>query len=204
MLDISVSGLYRSVLPARFPAVGPHIRLCSRDLSHSMAWVRARTGRGRGTRPLPRDRNECRVSRTTTAQGNPHIADEDTQRRCVMIRTAYNNRFRDHKSGQGRGAQRPGGRRDAPPRREHSGRRETATVVHPWMSLPDRLAAAQAAMRELAGHGAVKCPLGDTITPPPAPAAAPEPKSRPAGGVNVIIRKRRLPATAIPPLPNAG
>lgn len=121
-----------------------------------------------------------------------------------MIRTAYNNRFRDHKSGQGR-AQRAGGRRDASPRREHSGRRETATVVHPWMSLPDRLAAAQAAMRELAGHGAFKCPLGDTITPPPppAPAAAPEPKPR-TSGVNVIIRKRRLPANAIPPLPNAG
>lgn len=114
-----------------------------------------------------------------------------------MIRTAYNNRFRDHKSGQDRG-QRPGGRRDQAPRREHSGRRETATVVHPWMSLPDRLAAAQAAMKELAGHGALKCPLGDEIAAPPAPPAAAEPK-RP-GGVHVIVRKRRLPANAIPPL----
>ena len=57
-----------------------------------------------------------------------------------MIRTAYNNRFRDHKGAQGR-AQRPGGRRDPAPRRDHASRRETATVVHPWMSLPDRLAA---------------------------------------------------------------
>src|SRR5690606_18488394 len=107
----------------------------------------------------------------------------------IMIRTAYNNRFRD-KGAQARG-QRQGGRRDPAPRREHSGRRETSTVVHPWMSLPDRLAAAQAAMRELAGHGAFKCPLGDNFTPAaPTPAAPAESKPR-SGGVNVIIRKRR-------------
>ena len=120
-----------------------------------------------------------------------------------MIRTAYNNRFRDHKGAQGR-TQRPGGRRDPAPRREHAGRRETATVVHPWMSLPDRLAAAQAAMKELAGHGAFNCPLGDNLTPPAAPQAAAESKPRPSGGVNVIIRKRGLPANAISPLVNAG
>jgi len=118
-----------------------------------------------------------------------------------MIRTAYNNRFRDHKGGQAR-TQRPG-RRDPAPRREHVSRRETATVVHPWMSLPDRLAAAQAAMHELAGHGAFNCPLDANLAPPPAPAVAPEPKPRPSG-VNVIIRKRRLPASAISPLVGAG
>jgi hypothetical protein len=116
-----------------------------------------------------------------------------------MIRTAYNNRFRDHKGAQARG-QRQGGRRDPGPRREHTGRRETSTVVHPWMSLPDRLAAAQAAMRELAGHGAFKCPLGESFTPPTPPQAAAPGESKPrTSGVNVIIRKRRLPAGAIPP-----
>lgn len=122
-----------------------------------------------------------------------------------MIRTAYNNRFRDHKGGaQGRG-QRPGGRRDPASRREHASRRETATVVHPWMSLPDRLAAAQAAMKELAGHGAFNCPLGDNFTPPAAPEVSASAEAKPrSSGVNVIIRKRRLPANAISPLVNAG
>jgi hypothetical protein len=118
-----------------------------------------------------------------------------------MIRTAYNNRFRDHKGSQAR-TQRPG-RRDPATRREHVSRRETATVVHPWMSLPDRLAAAQAAMRELAGHDAFKCPLGENLTPPAAAAAPAEPKPRPSG-VNVIIRKRRLPASEISPLVGAS
>ena len=122
-----------------------------------------------------------------------------------MIRTAYNNRFRDHKGGQARTQQRPG-RRDPAPRREHVSRRETATVVHPWMSLPDRLAATQAAMRELAGHGAFNCPLDANLAPPPAAAAPADPKPRPSGpsGVNVIIRKRRLPANVISPLVGAG
>jgi hypothetical protein len=72
------------------------------------------------------------------------------------------------------------------------------------MSLPDRLAAAQAAMRELAGHGAFKCPLGENFTPPVAQAEPPaESKPRPSG-VNIIIRKRRLPASEISPLVNAG
>ncbi len=67
-------------------------------------------------------------------------------------------------------------------------------MVHPWMSLPERLAATQQAMRELAGAEAFQCPLGEMLVP-----AAPtttEAKPRPAG-VNVIIRKRRLPVTAI-------
>lgn len=123
-----------------------------------------------------------------------------------MIRTAYNNRFRDHKGQQARSQRQPG-RRDPANRREHGGRRETATVVHPWMSLPDRLAQAQAAMRELAGHGAFKCPLGDNLTPPAVqqqPAEAPAESKPRTSGVNVIIRKRRLPASAISPLVNAG
>jgi hypothetical protein len=118
-----------------------------------------------------------------------------------MIRTAYNNRFRDHKGSQAR-SERPG-RRDPAPRRDHVSRRETATVVHPWMSLPDRLAAAQAAMRELAGHGAFKCPLGENLAPPAAAPAPAETKPRPSG-VNIIIRKRRLPAASISPLVGAG
>src|SRR5690606_21415791 len=122
----------------------------------------------------------------------------------------YNNRFRDHKGAQSR-SQRSGGRRDPAGRREHSGRRETATVVHPWMSMPDRLAAAQAAMRELAGQSAFKCPMSDHFNPP---AAQTQNQSKPAStaasaenkprNVNVIIRKRRLPANAIPPLANAS
>jgi hypothetical protein len=72
------------------------------------------------------------------------------------------------------------------------------------MSLPDRLAAAQAAMRELAGHGAFNCPLGENLSPPAAP-PAPAVESKPrTSGVNIIIRKRRLPASEISPLVNAG
>ena len=119
-----------------------------------------------------------------------------------MIRTAYNNRFRDHKGSQAR-TQRPGRRDPAPRRDQHASRRETATVVHPWMSLPERLAAAQAAMRELAGHGAFNCPLDEKLAPPATAAAPAEPKPRPTG-VNIIIRKRRLPASAISPLVGAG
>lgn len=120
-----------------------------------------------------------------------------------MIRTAYNNRFRDHRGAQPR-AQRPGKRRDPAVRREHADRRETGTVVHPWMSLPDRLAAAQAAMRELAGQGAFECPLAENLTPPLAQ-AAPVAETRPrTSGVNIIIRKRRLPAGEISPLLTAG
>jgi len=115
-----------------------------------------------------------------------------------MIRTAYNNRYRDRDNAQAR-SQRPGRRDSAQPRRDHSARRETATVVHPWMSLPDRLAAAQAAMRELAGHGAFKCPVGEKLAEP-APAPQQQAEEKPRGGVNVIIRKRRLPAAVISPL----
>jgi len=76
------------------------------------------------------------------------------------------------------------------------------------MSLPERLVAAQAAMRELAGNAAFACPLGEFLTPAPAPASpAPEAgndaKPRNAG-VNVIIRKRRLPAGMIASLTGAG
>jgi len=122
---------------------------------------------------------------------------------AIMIRTAFNNRFRDHKAPQSRGPQRAGaGRRDAGPRRDGGvSRREFSSVVHPWMSLPERLAATQAAMRELAGAEAFQCPLGEMLVP--APATSGEPKPRPAG-VNVIIRKRRLPVAAIPTLAAAG
>ncbi len=112
-----------------------------------------------------------------------------------MIRTAYNNRFRDHKGSQARGQQRPG-RRDAAPRREFGSRRESSNVVHPWMSLPDRLAATQAAMRELAGQAAFQCPLGEALAPAPASSVAPEAKPR-SSGVQIVVRKRRLPATML-------
>jgi hypothetical protein len=76
------------------------------------------------------------------------------------------------------------------------------------MSLPERLAAAQAAMRELAGTEAFTCPLGESLTPAPqtsasAPEATNEAKPRNAG-VNVVIRKRRLPAGMIASLTGAG
>jgi len=134
-----------------------------------------------------------------------------------MIRTIYNSRFRDHKSGKAplRG-QRPGPRdasqrRDTPARREGGPRRENSTVVHPWMSLPERLAATQAAMRELAGNAAFQCPLGDAFVGP-APAgthASPvpseqKPKTTGPGGVHVVIRKRRLPAGVIASLTSVG
>jgi hypothetical protein len=122
-----------------------------------------------------------------------------------MIRTAYNNRFRDHKDSQARGSQARGqrpGRRDAAQHRDPTSRRESSNVVHPWMSLPDRLAATQAAMRELAGQDAFQCPLGESLAPTP---AAPQAESKPRStGVNIIIRKRRLPAGAIAALANAG
>jgi hypothetical protein len=78
------------------------------------------------------------------------------------------------------------------------------------MSLPERLVAAQAAMRELAGNAAFACPLGEFLTPAPAPApASPAPEAgndaKPRNaGVNVIIRKRRLPAGMIASLTGAG
>jgi len=73
------------------------------------------------------------------------------------------------------------------------------------MSLPERLAATQAAMRELAGNAAFQCPLGDAfVQSAPAP-HAPEtkPKAGPSG-VHVIIRKRRLPAGVIASLTSVG
>jgi hypothetical protein len=118
-----------------------------------------------------------------------------------MIRTAYNNRFRDRKDAGTPGRAPRLGRRDAPPRREGGGRRENATVVHPWMSLPERLAATQAAMRELAGTSAFSCPLGESLTPAPTThGALPEAANdtKPRTGVNIIIRKRRLPVGMIP------
>ena len=124
-----------------------------------------------------------------------------------MIRTAYNNRYRDHKGANSpsRG-QRSAGRRDGVSRREGGPRRENSTVVHPWMSLPERLAAAQAAMRELAGNAAFDCPMGDQYVAPAPAAAATEPKPKASGpsGVHVIIRKRRLPAGVLPSLTGVG
>lgn len=124
-----------------------------------------------------------------------------------MIRTAYNNRFRDRKESgtQGRGP-RPG-RRDAQPRREGGPRRENSTVVHPWMSLPERLAATQAAMRELAGTAAFSCPLGESLTTAPVShASLPEAANdaKPRAGVSVIFRKRRLPVGMIPSVAGAN
>jgi len=117
----------------------------------------------------------------------------------IMIRTAFKNRFRDHRGSEVRG-QRPD-RRAAMPRRESVSRRDYSTVVHPWMSLPERLAATQAAMRELAGGAAFQCPLGEMLAQPEPVSSEAKPRST---GVNVIIRKRRLPATSIPSLVSAS
>lgn len=81
------------------------------------------------------------------------------------------------------------------PKKHSAPRKEHGTVVHPWMSLPDRLASAQEAMRELAGNSAFRCPLGDAYTGPTGrgqgagydSAASPRERS-----VNVVVRKRRL------------
>ena len=70
------------------------------------------------------------------------------------------------------------------------------------MSLPEKLAATQAAMHELAGTAAFQCPVGDTYrgTTTTKPV---EEKPR-ATGVNIVFRKRRLPANAINTLATAS
>lgn len=113
-----------------------------------------------------------------------------------MIRTAFKNRFHDKKAA---GARRPerGGRRDGGAARGAPyARREPATVVHPWLSLPERLAAAQEAMRELAGQAAFSCPLREMYAPQrPTEAVALKP-AKPA--VSIIVRKRRIPISTSP------
>jgi len=80
------------------------------------------------------------------------------------------------------------------PRREHS------TVVHPWLALPERLASAQAAMLELAGQTAFRCPLGETF----ANAPAREPREKREAGVNIVVRKRRFAHVLTPGAASAG
>ena len=116
-----------------------------------------------------------------------------------MIKSPFKNRSRDRRPARPQLGQR--GQRELPPRREGTSRRETATVVHPWMSLPEKLAATQAAMHELAGNAAFQCPLGDAYR---ASASTPvEEKPRPTG-VSIVFRKRRLPANAINTLVTAS
>jgi hypothetical protein len=110
-----------------------------------------------------------------------------------MIKSPFKNRSRDRRPARPQLGQR--GPRDLPPRREGSSRRENATVVHPWMSLPEKLALAQVAMHELAGNAAFQCPLGETYRPVVSAKPA-EDKPRPTG-VNIVFRKRRLPANAV-------
>lgn len=110
-----------------------------------------------------------------------------------MIKSPFKNRSRDRRPARPQLGQR--GQRDAHPRREGSSRRENATVVHPWMSLPEKLAATQAAMHELAGKAAFQCPMGETYHPAMNKPAEEKPKT--TGGVNIVFRKRRLPANAI-------
>ena len=110
-----------------------------------------------------------------------------------MIKSPFKNRSKDRRPARPQLGQR--GQRDLPPRREGSSRRENATVVHPWMSLPEKLAATQAAMHELAGNAAFQCPLGETYRSAPAKPVTEE-KPRPTG-VNIVFRKRRLPAGTI-------
>lgn len=117
-----------------------------------------------------------------------------------MIKSPFKNRSRDRRPARPQLGQR--GPRDLPPRREGGSRRENATVVHPWMSLPEKLAATQAAMHELAGTAAFQCPMGETYRA--APSAKPvEEKPRPAG-VSIVFRKRRLPANAVNTLVTAS
>jgi len=89
-----------------------------------------------------------------------------------------------------RGPQNANPRRSGPPEaRRTSPRREHATVVHPWLSLPDRLASTQAAMLELAGESAFQCPLSEEIAAP----VSRVPREKREGGVSIIVRKRRVP-----------
>ena len=106
-----------------------------------------------------------------------------------MIKTPFKNRYRDQKTrGPDAGYR---GRHGMTERRDSGFRREHSTVVHPWMSLPEKLAATQAAMQELAGSAAFLCPLGEAYRPTAAPPA--DDKPRPSG-VNIVFRKRRIPA----------
>ena len=116
-----------------------------------------------------------------------------------MIKSPFKNRSRDRRPARPQLGQR--GPREAPARREGPSRRENATVVHPWMSLPEKLAATQAAMHQLAGNAAFQCPLGETYGPAVNKPA--EEKPRPTG-VNIVFRKRRLPANAINTLATAN
>ena len=117
-----------------------------------------------------------------------------------MIKSPFKNRSRDRRPARPQLGSR--GQRGDSARREGGSRRETATVVHPWMSLPEKLAATQAAMHELAGTAAFQCPLGETYRPNAAPKPAEE-KPR-QGSVNIVFRKRRLPANAINTLATAS
>jgi len=110
-----------------------------------------------------------------------------------MINTPFKNRFRDKKTRGSDAGHR--GRRGMAERRESGIRREHSSVVHPWMSLPEKLAATQAAMQELAGSAAFLCPLGEAN---PSTAASPTEDKPRTSGVNIVFRKRRIPAAAIP------
>lgn len=83
----------------------------------------------------------------------------------------------------------------APSRREHG------TVVHPWLALPERLAAAQAAMLELAGQAAFRCPMGEMYNSAP---PAREAREKRETGVNIIVRKRRFAHVLAPGSATAG
>jgi hypothetical protein len=122
--------------------------------------------------------------------------------KAKMIRTQFKNRFRGEKSHDLRDREGRAPRHGPASRRESGHRRENSTVVHPWMSLPERLAQAQAAMSELAGVSAFSCPLDSTFTQPPAELVV-EPRPRPAE-VSVTIRKRRLPVTTLAALTAAS
>ena len=112
-----------------------------------------------------------------------------------MIKAPFKNRFRDRKTaGTGTGNR---GRRGMEGRGESGSRREHSTVVHPWLSLPEKLAATQAAMQELAGSAAFLCPLGAASPPKGASPAYDKPRT---SGVNIVIRKRRIPAAVTPEL----
>ncbi len=116
-----------------------------------------------------------------------------------MIKTPFKNRFRDQKTGGSHAGYR--GQRDMVGRRESGPRREHSTVVHPWMSLPEKLAATQAAMHELAGAQAFQCPLDESYLPT---ASTPVEHKPSTSGVSIVFRKRRLPAAAIPELATAS
>lgn len=110
------------------------------------------------------------------------------------MRSLYN---RVRSSGN-KSSSRPHDRNERRERREPREGRDHSTVVHPWLALPERLASAQAAMKELAGQAAFSCPLGEVFAHPPVREAREVREKREPAQVNIVVRKRRFASLVLP------